>query len=231
VDDEDAVGLQYKVLSNTKSRFDLTVGVSTGGLRPGVRFRYEQPLGDLTSFRFLQRLQYESDEGAYSTTQLDVYRAVGADSSLRWNNRVKYGQETDGTEWRTRLALRQRYLIDTKRPVATSIFATVNGVTHPQNYTKNYKFGFLFRRQIYRDFLFMEVQPAYNFRKRDINENRHHVWSVVFKLEIALEKDLRRINKEEKAQAEEPAVARAGSSPETFSLLSPRDALTATLVQ
>jgi len=227
LDEEDSVGLQYKVLSNVKSRFDLTLGVSTGGLRPGVRFRYEQPLGELASYRVLQRVQHENDEGFYSTTQLDIYRAIGSDNSLRWGNRVRYGEETDGAEWRSSLALRQRYLIDTKRPIATSLFFVVNGVTEPEKYTKNYRLGFLFRRQVYRDFLFMEVQPAYNYRKRDISENRHHVWSIVFKLEIALEKDLRRVRKEENTQDEEPAAARAEPSPATFSLRSPTEAMLA----
>jgi hypothetical protein len=50
----------------------------------------------------------------------------------------------------------------------------------------------MFRRQIYSNFLFMELEPAYNYRRRNVDEQRHGVWSLVFTLEIALEKYLRR---------------------------------------
>ena len=80
----------------------------------------------------------------------------------------------------------------------------INGVTEPESFTKNYKIGFLFRRQIYRDFLFMELQPAYNYRRRNVDEQRQGVWSIVFKFEIALEKDLRR--KKKKKPAEDQAT-------------------------
>lgn len=191
--EDDSVSLQYELTDKKNSRFDLTLGASRGGLRPGVRFRHSNAMGERSSYRFLERVQYEKDDGLFSTTQLDFYHAIGADDSLRWSNRLRYGEKTDGSEWRTSLSLRQRYLIDTKRPVATSAFVVVNGVTEPESYTKNYKLGFLFRRQIYRDFLFMEVQPAYNYRRRNVDENRHGVWSIVFKLEIAFERDLRRV--------------------------------------
>ena len=204
-EDEDSVSLQYELSDNDKkARFDLTLGLSTSGLRPGVRFRHEKPIGELSSYRFLERVQWESDEGVFSTTQLDLYRAIGSDNSLRWANRVRYGEETDGAEWRTALSLRQRYLIDTKRPIATSIFFAVNGITEPESLTKNYKLGFLFRRQIYRNFLFMELQPAYNYRRRKIEESRHGVWSIVLKLEIAFEKDLRRTAKDDENTGSPP---------------------------
>lgn len=207
--DEDSVSLQFEILENKKSRFDLTLGLTSSGLRPGVRFRHENPIGELSSYRFLERVQWENDEGVYSTTQLDLYRAIGSDDSLRWTNRVRYGEETDGAEWRSALSLRQRYLIDTKRPIATSFFFAVNGVTDPESFTKNYKLGFLFRRQIYRDFLFMELQPAYNYRRRNFEDNRDGVWSLVFKLEIALERDLRRVKKEDNDDAGEGTVDEA----------------------
>ncbi len=200
-EDEDSVSLQYELLENKKSRFDPTLGISTNGPRPGVRFRHERAIGELSSYRFLERVQWESDEGVFSTSQLDLYRAIGSDNSLRWTNRVRYGEETDGAEWRSVLSLRQRYLIDTKRPIATSVFFAVNGVTDPESFTKNYKLGFLFRRQIYREFLFMELQPAYNYRRRNFEDKRDGVWSIVFKLEIALERDLRRVKKENNEDA------------------------------
>ena len=107
--------MQYELAQKKNSRFDLTLGINTGGLRPGVRFRNSNAIGERSSYRFLERVQHEYDEGFYSTTQLDLYRAIGDDDSLRWSNRLKYGEETDGKEWRSSLSLRQRYFIDTNR--------------------------------------------------------------------------------------------------------------------
>ena len=187
---EDSLSLQYEFLDNKSTRFNLALGITSGGLRPGVSFRNSNTIGKHSSYRFLERIQHDNNKGFYSTTQLDFYRTIDTNDSVRWSNRIRYGEETEGEEWRSSLSLRQRYLLDTERPIATSVFVTVNGVTEPEYLTKNYTLGLLFRRQIYRDFLFMELQPAYNLRRNDANENRHGVWSILFKLEIALEKDL-----------------------------------------
>jgi len=53
-------------------------------------------------------------------------------------------------------------------------------------------FGFLFRRQICRDFLFLELEPTINFRKVDASANREQLWRFIARLEIALKKDLLR---------------------------------------
>jgi len=195
--DEDNLSLQYNMSEGKKSRFDLTLGFSSGELRPGVRYRNEGLIGEVSSYRFLERLQYQDKEGLFSITQLDLYRALDNDDLLRWSGRIKYGQETDGMEWRSKWSLSQRYLEDTKRPIATNTFLTITGVTQDESFTKNYKLGFLFRRQIYRDFLFIELEPAYNYRRREYEDNRSSVWSMVVRLEIALEKDLRRVRRDD----------------------------------
>ena len=193
--DEDAVSLQFNVSEGNKSRFDLTLGWASSNVRPGVRYRIEGPIGGVSSYRFLERLQWEDGEGVFSTSQIDLYRALPNEDLLRWSGRIKYGEESDGIEWRSKWAVSQRYLEDTKRPIATNTYLTINGVTQREEYTKNYKLGFLFRRQMYRDFLFLELEPAYNYRRREYEDERAGVWSLVVRLEIVLEKDLRRLHK------------------------------------
>jgi hypothetical protein len=193
-EDEDSLSLQYNLSEGSKSRFDLTLGWASSNVRPGVRYRNEGSIGNVSSYRFLERLQWEDGEGVFSTSQIDLYRVQANDDLLRWSGRIKYGEETDGIEWRSKWALSQRYLEDTKRPIATNTFLTINGVTQREDYTKNYKLGFLFRRQMYRDFLFVELEPAYNYRRLEYEDERAGVWSLVVRLEIVLEKDLRRRN-------------------------------------
>ena len=73
--------------------------------------------------------------------------------------------------------------------------ARLRGVTRPDSYVKNYRVGLTWRRQVYRDFLFMELEPSYNFRRPNLDEDRDGVWGVELRFEIALERDLRRRRK------------------------------------
>ena len=66
------------------------------------------------------------------------------------------------------------------------------GVTRPESFVKNYRLGFLWRRRIYRDYLFVEFEPAYNLRRRLYEDDRAGVWSMAVRFEIALEQELKR---------------------------------------
>jgi hypothetical protein len=82
--------------------------------------------------------------------------------------------------------------MDRSRPIGVTYFAGASGFTRPDRYTNNYSIGFLFRRQVYRDFLFFELEPSFNYRKVDFDADREGLWRVVARLEIALQKDLLR---------------------------------------
>ncbi len=218
---ENAVALQYQLGRERKrSRVDLTMGVASGNLRPGVKYRNQGPINDRNRYRFQERLQYEDGEGFFSITQLDLYRKRSEDSEWRWSNRGVWGERTEGVEWRTRLAMRKRYDIETKRPYAINYFGAIRGVTRPDSYVKNYRLGLTWRRQVYRDFLFMEVEPSYNLRRPNLDESREGFWGVEVRFEIALERDLRRLrdrDSDEMAEPQTPSVAdpTAGVEPAT----------------
>ena len=192
---EDAIGLQYELREGGRSRIDLTMGLASGNLRPGVKYRSEAPIDDRHSYRFVERLQYEDGEGFYSISQLDLNRVRDEDSVWRFSTRGIWGEHTDGVEWRTRLALRTRYNPEASRPFAINYFGAIRGVTRPDSFVKNYRLGMTWRRQVYRDFLFMELEPAVNYRRRNLDEDRDIVWGFVVRFEIALERDLRRVRR------------------------------------
>lgn len=204
---DDSVGLLYELSQGDHSRFDLTMGISFNHLRPGARYRYQNTLSKATTFRFTQRAQYESSEGFYATSQLELNRALSENNILRWNNRAVYGEETDGTEWLTRVSLFQRRRhLKRHRQLGINYFGAIKGVTSPESYVKNYRVGVLFRRQIYRKFLFLELEPAYNYRKRKPEDNREFAWSIALRLEIALSKDLQRVRSKRKAAKQAEAA-------------------------
>lgn len=198
---DDNIGLIYEVSEGARSRVDLTMGLKWFGLRPGLRYRFQDSINDLTSYRLTQRVQWESDEGFYSTSQAELNRVLGENTILRSVNRVVYGEETDGVEWVTRLSLFQRTQTrKRKHRLGINYFGAINGVTDPESYVKNYRVGVLYRRQVYRKFLFLELEPAYNYRKRNPHEKRQFAWSVAVSLQIALERDLSRKKKKRRGE-------------------------------
>lgn len=214
------VGLLYEVSEGKRSRFDLTMGINWNKLRPGVRYRYQGALGNAGNYRFTQRLQYETGEGAYATTQLELNRALGDNAIVRWANKGEYGEERDGVEWVTRLSLFQRHKVTKRRrKLGINYFGAVNGVTDPDSYVKNYRLGVLFRRQVYRPYLFLELEPAYNYRKRKPDEKRQFAWSVALRFQIALERDLIHKKNGSKRHGETTRVRAAGATRNTPDLV------------
>ena len=122
--------------------------------------------------------------------QLDLFQALDSDDMLRWSNRVVYGEETQGAEWRTRLSWRQRLRdLEKSHQLVVAYFGSINGATDP-SLVKNYKLGVLLRRQVYRRYLFVELEPSYNLRKRKNDNQRKSIWALMLRFEIALERDL-----------------------------------------
>ncbi len=200
---DDNVGLVYEVSESKRSRFDLTMGLNWNRVRPGVRYRYQDRFAELYSYRLTQRVQWQNGEGFYATSQAELNRALGENTFLRWNNRAVYGEETKGTEWVTRLSLFERRRTRARNlDVGINYFGAINGFTDPR-YIRNYRVGVLYRQQIYRKFLFLEVEPAYNYRKQNADDKRQFAWSIGLTLQIALERDLAR--KKNRSRHKDPA--------------------------
>ena len=126
-------------------------------------------------------------------SQLNLDRALREDTLLRWSNRAVYGEETKEVEWRSRVALARRLRGEyKKRNTVLTGFTSVKGFTDP-SYIRNYRIGALLRSQIWRRYLFMEVEPSYNWRKNNEDDDRTGVWQIVVRFEIAMERDLRRL--------------------------------------
>jgi hypothetical protein len=186
--DEDRVGLQLQV-GNTeveKHRFDLTMGVSSAGLRPGVKYVFQDAFARDMNFRFTQRIMHENDEGVYGISQFVLDKALSDRSLARSYTRLMRGEETDGLEWSTTLSYARAWNNERGRVGATWLYVGAEGQTEPYDYVSNYLVGVRFRRQAYRDFLFWEVEPSYNWRIDEPYFDRDGAWKVVLRLEFLL---------------------------------------------
>ena len=61
-----------------------------------------------------------------------------------------------------------------------------DGQTEPYDFVKNYRVGLRFRRQAYRDFLFWEVEPSYNWRIDEPYFDREGAWRIELRLEFLI---------------------------------------------
>ena len=182
-------GLVYNISEIERNRYDLTLGLTSSGLKPGARFRRDAPIWESYEYRYTQRLEWEIDEGFYTTGRVNLNRALSNSQLARWSNRIIYGEETEGAEWRSTLSLSRRLVPGPKnRERVNSVFASVRGETDDAN-AINYSAGFLFRRQVYRPFIFVELEPAYHYRTRP-EEGGNNTWGVLLRFEFLLKKDL-----------------------------------------
>ena len=186
----DLVGVQYSLGELNRSRVDLTLDAGTWDLRPGIRYRNQGPISKQVGYRYTQRLEYKDGEGVYSTAEVNLDRVLNENSLLRWNNRLIYGEETDGMEWRTQLSLGQRQRPQHKKhQLVIGYFGSIQGVTDP-DYIQNYRLGMVFRRQVYRPFLFAELEPSYNLRRDTSEESRSNAWNIILRFELVLQQGL-----------------------------------------
>ncbi len=203
--EENTAGLQLNALQTKRSRFDLTLSATSGpNLKPGARYRYKDNWGDRSRFRYTGRADYSNDKRFRLVNNLEFDYLTGMTSLVRWSNRIEYGQRTEGTEWSSIVSWRYGYSLD-------SAFAWVfglngksspdvpnkiregkpfNGVQYPPNATggssllTNYGTILKFRNRLYSDWLYLEVEPGWSYRKRNNFEERHGVWHARINFEI-----------------------------------------------
>lgn len=192
-----ALQLQVGKREDTRHRFDLTLGISSAGPKPGARYRYTVDLNEKNSLQFTERVQYEFDDGVISTSRLVLDHQLSNNALLRSYSRVLWGEATEGVEASTSLQWIKfwrrdppsRHRVDER---GLMVYGEVSGQTEPYDYVSNYRVGFRYRRQTYREYLFLEFEPSYNWRVDEPYDQRAGAWKVELRFEFLLFDDLRR---------------------------------------
>jgi hypothetical protein len=185
---EDRIGLQYQVGPKDirKHRIDLTVGFGSSGPKPGVKYVYQDAFAKDLNFRFTQRFTYDLGEGGYGSSRFVLDKALRELELVRAYTRFLYGEKTDGTEWSSSLSYARGWQGDSGQVGATWLYVGADGQTEPYDFVKNYKVGARFRRQAYRDWLFWEIEPSYNWRIDEPYFDREGAWRIELRLEFLL---------------------------------------------
>jgi hypothetical protein len=185
-ENDDQVGLQYKFGESGRNRLDGVFSVNgSADVRLGVRFRHDGQYSDFLTGRFVQTLAHQTgDKGWFTRTHADAFRRIDDNDLLAWINRVEYGDDTYGVEYRSSLQWRHRL----GQGAVISYLVGLDGVTDPDPLTENYGFAINYRTAIFRKYLFLEVEPAYMWRKEEGFENREGVYAINMRFEIHFEK-------------------------------------------
>ncbi len=181
-DGSSTVGVEYRVSEVEHHRIDLIAGLKAGPKgKLGTRYRYQLPFLKRNRFRFSEELYWIGGDGFGTLTRVDLDRSYGKDILVRWANKARYSEESNGVEWNSQLIWAKRL----SEKSAINFAAFIRGETDPR-YLKSRGFSSSFRRQFLKSWLFWEVQPRYEWRKDNPGENRNGVFSVDFRLEVVI---------------------------------------------
>jgi hypothetical protein len=188
---ENDVGVRFNFRDSERVRFDATLSARSGpALLPGVRFRYQQPISEDSWGRLTQRLQYHSEDGFRALTNIDLNRILDDRSLLRWGARMRWEEDKGFWDWTSSLVYRQWLRDHPRFPSAVEYFVSLSGRNDPEPFNANYRLGVLYRKSFFREYLFYEVEPSFNWRKDDYNDGRSGILGIVLRLEIMLDDDL-----------------------------------------
>ena len=184
---ENDFGLRFNVADEKRLRLDATLSLRSGpALLPGLRARYQRALTEETWYRLTQRLQYNTDDGYRALSNVDINTNLDSHTQLRWGARLRYREDEGYWDWNSGISWR-RWLDDHNRyPSAVEAYVSLSGRDDPEPFNSNYRIGLLFRQQLYRDYLYYEIEPNYDWRRDRRNSGRGGVWGLVLRFEVIL---------------------------------------------
>lgn len=176
------VGVQADLFAYLYSLAKFDVGIKAHWpLDPFFRFRYQytRPFGEVYLIRFKQFALFRRIEHFSETSQIDFERKMTTFTYIRWSNYVTYTQGTAGITWNTGVSL----ITQLTPKSAISYDASMWGVNYPFWTIENYRVGILYRRNIYRPWLFFELAPEVTWPK-DASGQRNSTYAIIATLEV-----------------------------------------------
>jgi hypothetical protein len=174
--------LRYGIVDTLWTHLDLGGGVLLQlppGVRARARLRHAFPVSGSVLVRLGTTAFWESRVGFGDTLQADLERRFGADTVVRWQNGATISESSRGWEWATGAALLQRLGART----AVAFGGSVIGWTEPFPEVTQRRLFVRFRRDLFRSWLFYEVEPETLWPVVD-GRTQPRVLGVIGRLEI-----------------------------------------------
>lgn len=184
---ETTLGIQMNLAEQSSSSFNLTAGLrlsSPAGLKIRARHRYlYHGLGENRLLRFTQQVFWDPALHFGANSRMDWEKILADGSLLRWSTVGADAERNDnGFEWTTSLSL-FRHLNDKK---AISYNSWVSGHAEPRREVSNFGLSARYRQNIYRDWLFFEIEPSISWRVTDAGSQYDFVPGIIFRVEVQI---------------------------------------------
>ena len=188
-----AAELRYALFETFRVKADLGAGFLFQ-LPPGVvgrvRLRYAEPVGRLFLLRLGYTLFWRTDLHLGNTLDASVEREVAPRTVLRLASGATANQveREKGLQWATELGL-----VHALGPAtAISIAAAASGVTLPTQRADLYRTYMRYRRDVFRRWIFVELEPEVSWPIVVPPDHRTRVEAFTFRLEAQFDGEFRR---------------------------------------
>jgi hypothetical protein len=184
-EEDDAVlfGLGYRQPGRIGGHFDAGIGAKIrSSIEPYVKgtYRIGVPFGNRNLLRLHETIFWQEDEGFGATTRFDLERLLSEDFLVRWTAAGTFSQETEGVRWFSSLTLYQN--LGHGRALAYE--AGISGETDYEVDLANYGLRVIYRRQIFREWLFLELRSGITWPRETLLELREPNWAAGIAVEM-----------------------------------------------
>ncbi len=176
------VNLELNLADENAHHLFFRLGVRSGLKgRVSMRYRYEPVARGNNINRFTQTLYFKDGDGLGSFSRYQLDHVLNEESLIRWTNDVRFEESFTGSEYTSSL----EYLQFRSSQTAMSWYARIIGETSP-GFVASYDLGLRIRKKVSREWLFMELEPGYTWRKQAYNVERKGTPYIVLRLEMAI---------------------------------------------
>jgi hypothetical protein len=176
-------GLGYKGRKPGEAGWDYSIGVRLRlPPQPYVKARYEKfwTVGERHDLRFRQTFFWRYSKGFGTTSSLDSARELSDTDILRWELIGTYAEYTEGIDWWAASTWYHR--LAEQRGLSLRTFA--RGRTDADVTLQEYGFEFSYRRQLHREWLFLNAGPTLTWPRERLEEKRSASWGFAVLLEM-----------------------------------------------
>jgi hypothetical protein len=170
-DDAVLLGLGYSQPGLGRGHFDLSVGTELtwpmDAYAKGT-YRLVLPFFERNVIRLRETIFWQDSEGMGATTRFDLERLLGERFLGRWTGSATLTQKTEGVLWFSSVTLFQN--LGNGRALAYQ--AGLSGESDHAVDISDYGLTVIYRRSVYRDWLFLELRSSVTWPRETLLERR-----------------------------------------------------------